>query len=384
MSVNETLNRIENEVDTQEGLIQQIQTALAGKMAGGGDSEFTAYLNGSITNLHNDDAVFIRGYAFYQDSVIQTVSCQNVEDIGLSAFDGCSNLTSVNLPNLRTLSGNYAFRNNSSLESVDMPRVNTTGGQTFYGCSSLKRVNMPMVAKVDANAFNGCRMLESVEFLGTGNIDIAVYAFRYCENLNTVTIPNAYKLNAYAFDGSGIVSADFPKAYYIGQYAFQNCAELTSANFPNVTTLDTYAFYNCSKLASISIPKVPTIGATAFYGCTSLTQFVGASVTKVNASAFSHCTGLETVDLPKCTSILANAFTGCSALTKLIIRTNSVCTYANTIAGGDPQNENLKIYVPRSLVDSYKTATNWSRLADKFVALEDYTSDGTTTGAVIV
>jgi hypothetical protein len=38
------------------------------------------------------------------------------------------------------------------------------------------------------------------------------------------------------------------------------------------------------------------------------------------------------------------------------------------------------VYVPRSLVDSYKSATNWSTYANQFRALEDYTVDGTITG----
>ena len=40
------------------------------------------------------------------------------------------------------------------------------------------------------------------------------------------------------------------------------------------------------------------------------------------------------------------------------------------------------IYVPRALVDSYKAASKWSTYANQFRALEDYTVDGTTTGAL--
>ena len=38
------------------------------------------------------------------------------------------------------------------------------------------------------------------------------------------------------------------------------------------------------------------------------------------------------------------------------------------------------IYVPRNMVDTLKSATNWSTYADQIRALEDYTVDGTTTG----
>jgi hypothetical protein len=45
-----------------------------------------------------------------------------------------------------------------------------------------------------------------------------------------------------------------------------------------------------------------------------------------------------------------------------------------------PNASNYYIYVPSTLVDSYKTASNWSSVASRFRALEDYTVDGTTTG----
>ena len=81
----------------------------------------------------------------------------------------------------------------------------------------------------------------------------------------------------------------------------------------------------------------------------------------------------------------ANAFAYCEAMESLILRkTSAICTLANTsvfrstpIADGTGY-----IYVPAALVDSYKAATNWSTYADQFRALEDYTVDGTTTGAL--
>jgi hypothetical protein len=69
-------------------------------------------------------------------------------------------------------------------------------------------------------------------------------------------------------------------------------------------------------------------------------------------------------------------------LTTVILRSESLCTLENVSAfNGTPIASGTGcIYVPAALVNSYKTATNWSSFASKFRALEDYTVDGTITG----
>lgn len=63
--------------------------------------------------------------------------------------------------------------------------------------------------------------------------------------------------------------------------------------------------------------------------------------------------------------------------------TNAYASYTNPL-GGYPDGSCLNVYVARDLIDSYKTATNWSACYElgrvDFKALEDYTVDGTVTG----
>jgi hypothetical protein len=84
-------------------------------------------------------------------------------------------------------------------------------------------------------------------------------------------------------------------------------------------------------------------------------------------------------------NIMLYAFYECKALIALVLReTSAVCTVSSSgIFGSTPiANGAGYIYVPAALVDSYKAATNWSAFAAQFRALEDYTVDGTTTGAL--
>ena len=78
-------------------------------------------------------------------------------------------------------------------------------------------------------------------------------------------------------------------------------------------------------------------------------------------------------------SIGASAFSS-APLKTLILPGGTLVSLANTNAINSINSVNGYIYVPKSLIEDYKVATNWSAYADRFRALEDYTVDGTTTG----
>lgn len=114
---------------------------------------------------------------------------------------------------------------------------------------------------------------------------------------------------------------------------------------------------------------------TCFNNYTKLVSVEFPAVTSVGVQAFQNCTSLKKADFSALTNIGVWAFNVCSALKALIIRTNSVCTLAGTNAFAN--NSGILagtgyVYVPSALVDSYKSATNWSTYADQIRAIEDY------------
>ncbi len=112
--------------------------------------------------------------------------------------------------------------------------------------------------------------------------------------------------------------------------------------------------------------------------CANLTTATLPLVRNIQRYGFRNCTSLHTVDVGEDGSdtvinFTANAFNGASALSTLIIRSNTVATLqATSVFTTCPiTNGNGFIYVPDTLVESYKTATNWSTYANQIKGLSE-------------
>ena len=155
----------------------------------------------------------------------------------------------------------------------------------------------------------------------------------------------------------------------IGDYAFYFCSKLTSVSLPVATNIGSSAFDSCSSLTSISFPVAAGIEYSAFASCEALASVSLPAATSIGSYAFSHCYALTSVSFPLATSIESYAFGDCIKLTTMYIGTesNTVCTLSSTDAIPSSVTD---IYVPVDLLDSYKTATNWSSFADKIQSYE--------------
>lgn len=353
------------EVDEQSGLIEQIAVALEGKAAGGED-RLAELLEGTITEYSNPTVTQTTAYAFINCISLTSVrlpACIGIQD---SAFQNCFSLASISFPACTTI-GNYAFSRCSMLTSINFPACTSMGASAFYCCTSLISASFPVCSSINAYAFYSCSRLTSINFPACTVIDR--YAFNTCGSLISVNFPSCMTVGSYAFCRcSNLESVSFPACVVIGSYTFTDCFKLTSVNFPACRTINPGAFSRCSRITSVDLPSCVSIFTSAFIGCSGLSR-VALGFDTLSAStavypniyqmAFSECTNLTTLELywPSVAALQGiNAF-----------QTTPMSNSSYTGSFGS-------IYVPASLVDAYKSATNWATYADRITALESLNS----------
>lgn len=177
-------------------------------------------------------------------------------------------------------------------------------------------------------------------------------------------------------------------AMTVGMRAFRGCDALERVSLAACTTIGIYAFESCTALTEVELPAVTFLNNQAFYGCTGLIKLVLPSLDRTVYRAFQNCSSLEEVDCgTKAWRLHVGDFYGCTALSRLILRKKEQCVVfdgSDSIALADTliKKGMGHIYVPAVLIESYKTAEKWSAYASQFRVLEDYTVDGTITGAL--
>jgi hypothetical protein len=200
-----------------------------------------------------------------------------VTAISTSAFQNCTNLTSVAIPSSVTSIGDTCFTKCSNLATAALPTALTyLGMYSFAECFKLTSVTIPnSVTTISVNTFEYCGSLTSVT-IGTSVTAIGSYAFNYCNNINfmSVTIPNSVmsiSFNAFS-NCSGLTSVTIGTSVTsIGTDCFRYCTRLTSINIPaSVTTINTNAFANTSSSLTVTIKQQQTINGN-------LTYFIGTS-----------------------------------------------------------------------------------------------------------
>ena len=174
---------------------------------------------------------------------------------------------------------------------------------------------------------------------------------------------------------------------------FQDCSsleELPNYNMKNVENTWNMC-YGCTSLRVIpeyfDTPKL-TKADTMFGDCSLLTKIkmnTDSVTTMVNI--VSGCSSLEIFDITKynltSTNSSSNMLKNCAALKAFVVRNvGSLSISTSAFAGSGIANGTGYIYVPRDEVNTVKAATTWSTYATQIRPLEDYTVDGTTTGAL--
>lgn len=322
--------------------------------------------------------------AFVTRNISSNYQNSRVSTIGDYAFCNCSNLVTVNLPNVTNI-GESAFYSCKNLSSVSLPNVTNIGKSAFYSCKNLNSVSFPNVTIIDDGAFGfptiagvtGILGLTEANFPATTSIGSE--AFANCYNLNTISFPATTNIGYYAFYCCfNLTSVNFPLCTSIGVYAFGFCSSLTTVSFPACTSIGQSVFYGCHSLSTADFPLVTNIGYSAFGRCYSLIAVNFPTCTNISDYAFRSCHGLAAASFPNVADIGSYVFFECYNLKSLYLTGSSLCklsnsnAFASTPIGGYSASTGTygSIYVPASLLTSYQTATNWTYFSSRFVAFD--------------
>lgn len=250
-------------------------------------------------------------------TIPQTVKDLTVSYIADYAFYGCSNLTSVTLPNTIKSIGEAAFYHCSNLESINVPNgVLSIGERSFCGCSKISSINIPQnITTIPQMAFEGCSLLQSVT-IPEGVNTIGIRAFRNCSSLTDITIPGSVH-NMETWD---------------------NC----------------WAFSSCTNLKTITINEgVTLLGWNTFENCNNVEKVIVWNTTPINVySSFSSFASNATLYVPKgCIDVYQEAigwnnFKEIKEIKENItMSANGIATYSSKHVLDFTNEPNLKAYI---------------------------------------
>lgn len=173
------------------------------------------------------------------------------------------------------------------------------------------------------------------------------------------------------YNNENIQTVNLPYATTVSSSAFYRCYSLSQVNLPVCSYIKDNAFYNCRLLNQVNLPVCSYIGNSVFFNCFSLSQMSLPLCEYIGSGAFRTCS-LLSLSLPVCSYIGGFAFYACSSLSIITIGYSGICSLgdARTFESTQITSSTGSIYVPASLVDSYKSATNWSYFSTQIFPIE--------------
>jgi hypothetical protein len=292
-----------------------------------------------------------------------------------SFSSGGSSAEEIELEELTiTENGTYSAGEGKGFSKVEV-EVEGSGDFTEYINGTITKIHDSTVTHIRDFAFYKCSMLSDISFpnvetIGENAFSTAIYSSNYNPITDTVDFIDEH---------IPITSAIFPRCKTIASFAFANCYQLSQISFPECTTIGYGAFQNCHIKEAI-FPKCVNLGSAPFnfYGSeeSPLETAVFPALSVLSDDIFTHCRNLKTVTLKDCVYINQTAFYECLSLESLYMLGSSMTIMSANNAYVDPLSQTKipttgYIYVPASLIDSYKTGFIWSKYSSRFEGLTD-------------
>lgn len=255
---------------------------------------------------------------------------------------------------------------------------------TFEGGGNTLKAVLDATKKANSlfSNYKGDNLSDLIQYNDTENVTSFEYMYDSCYSATTLPLLNTS--NGTSFK-------------YMNYYCYK-VTEFPLLNTSNGTNFNSM-YGDCSK--ATEFPSIDTSNGTVFTsmynGCSGAILLPKLNTDKGTdfGRMYYDCRQTLKIDISKFTSLSTSnsqqMFSNCYRLKAVIIRSfgdtyvlnSNSFSYCYWLLGTthttyNPNGEQGYIYVPRDMITTLQSATNWSIL--QFRALEDYTKDGTTTG----
>jgi len=223
-----------------------------------------------------------------------------VYSINIAAFENCSHLVSLVMPDSIVIIDEKAFKDCFCLSSILFSkRLLEIRSNAFDGCKSLLEIRIESALKVLGRSFKDCDSLTRIDISKTELEDVY---FNSLVSLETIILPSSVQI--------------------VCSYCFGNCYKLVSINLENVKRIKDYAFYGCRNLKKVNFSSdLENIGESAFSNCHSLeiADFSATKLNSISSECFKNCYSLTTALFPDTTKYIGeNGFEECKSLKRII------------------------------------------------------------------
>ena len=256
----------------------------------------------------------------FKSSYLKNIDLTGIEYIGKGAFQSCTYITEITIPDSVKFVGESAFAS-SGLKTLtvnnDMPVIPASLCAST-NLTAIKFAHPDYIRTIGASAFKATPLETPIfqtwgEAKGYEPLDINDSAFESCTSIKSVKFSDNISI--------------------VGKSVFKGCTSMKDLTFgANTLGADQSCFEGCVSLTDITFnSKLQALGGSAFAKCTSLQEVKGMPATIQNwspyksttgwgfgSSMFSGCTALKTVEYPKSVTVIPEAtFSGCTALTSV-------------------------------------------------------------------
>lgn len=304
---------------------------------------------GQLTELVGDDK--------YRFTTLSIAGFLNGDDLRtLRDMAGCDNEGKATAGQLSDidLSGAQIAEGGKAYAEGHFTQTNVVGKAMLASCEKLRRIVLPLqTTKIEADAFRNCSSLHTIE------VPTLVESIETSAGCTALAEINVQAGNSHYSSKDGVLLSGDGKS--ILWFPMGKEGEYTLPS--TVTTVGDYAFRNCRIETFHFADGLTSIGKYAFYNSSVKEVSLPSTVKQIPTGLFQKCADLTTVHLGKNTEMLGDyVFDGCP-ITNLYISvpTPPYCSNNTFASSGNNIFSTCRVHVPKNRRIYYRGDMIWAQ-----------------------